>query len=150
MNDATYFPEPFVTPMPLPSGMDLPHHEGLRDHRLVLPRCESCDTWTWPPDVICWNCHTFGLGWTEVEPRGRIYSWTRVWHAARPELTSSLPYIVVLVELPHASHVRLIGNLLGPGDQEVRCGTSVTGVFEDSPTGEFTLLQWAVQNSDGS
>jgi uncharacterized OB-fold protein len=137
-----YFSEPFVTPRPMPDGFDLPHHEGLRDHRLVLPHCRACGTWTWPPDVICWNCHTFKLEWAQTQPEGRIFSWTRVWHAARPELAADVPYIIALVELPHASGVRLIGNLLGPGEQEVKCGMPVTGVFEDSADGQYTLLQW--------
>jgi uncharacterized OB-fold protein len=140
----TYLSGPLVTPGPLPDGLDLPYHEGLRDHRLVLPHCRSCGTWTWPPDVVCWNCHTFGLDWAETRPEGRIYSWTRVWHPARPELASDVPYIIALVELPQASGVRLIGNLLGPGDQAVACGTPVTGVFEDSAAGDFTLLQWTI------
>ncbi|WP_172937894.1 OB-fold domain-containing protein [Rhodococcus sp. MS16] len=142
MSTDAYLSQPFVTPRPLPDGFDLPHHEGLRDHRLVLPHCGACGMWTWPPDVICWNCHTFKLEWTETKPEGRIYSWTRVWHPARPELAVDAPYLIVLVELPHASGVRLIGNLLGPGEQEVKCGMPVTGVFEDSADGEYTLLQW--------
>jgi uncharacterized OB-fold protein len=137
-----YLSAPFVTPGPMPDGFDLPHHEGLRDHRLVLPHCRVCGTWTWPPDVICWNCHTFKLEWAETQPEGRIYSWTRVWHPARTELASDVPYLVVLVELPHASGVRLIGNLLGPRDQDVECGMPVAGVFEDSADGQYTLLQW--------
>lgn len=147
MSAETYLPEPFVTPRPLPDGSDLPHHEGLREHRLVLPHCGTCGTWTWPPDVICWNCHAFGLDWVETPARGRIFSWTRVWHPARPELKAATPYVLVLVELPDASHVRLIGNLLGPGEQDVACGMAVTGVFEDSADREFTLLQWAVDTT---
>ncbi|MGW6332912.1 Zn-ribbon domain-containing OB-fold protein [Nocardia rhamnosiphila] len=142
MSTDAYLSEPFVTPRPMPDGLDLPYHEGLRDHRLVLPHCRACGTWTWPPDVICWNCHTFKPEWVETRPEGRIYSWTRVWHPARPELAGDAPYLIVLVELPHASGVRLIGNLLGPGEQQVKCGTPVSGVFEDSADGEYTLLQW--------
>ena len=142
MSTERYFPEPLVVPQPLPDGSDLPHHEGLLEHRLVLPRCGSCGTWSWPPDVICWSCHTFGQEWVETEPVGRIYSWTRVWHASKPQLAASLPYLLVLVELPHASGVRLIGNLIGPAERDVACGMPVRGVFEDSADGSYTLLQW--------
>lgn len=142
MSTSHYFGSSLGTPRPLPYGLDLPYHDGLREHRLVLPRCPSCGTWRWPPEVLCWRCHHFGLDWVEVEPHGRVHSWTRVWHAARPELNEDLPYLVVLVELAHADDVRLLGNLLGPGTQEVRCGDEVTGVFEDSADGTFALLQW--------
>ncbi|MFC7504903.1 Zn-ribbon domain-containing OB-fold protein [Nocardioides sp. CPCC 206347] len=148
MSVERYFADPVVTPVPLPDGSDLAHHQALRAHRLVLPCCSSCGTWSWPPDVICHNCHTFGLEWTETEPVGRIYSWTRAWHAVRPQLATRLPYLLVLVELPGAGGVRLIGNLLGPAEREVSCGTPVRGVFEDSADGAYTLLQWTTDPED--
>jgi uncharacterized protein len=56
------------------------------------------------------------------------------------------PYLAVLVELPHAGGVRMVGNLLGDPMQEVAIGADVEGVFEyhrnsDPP---YTLLQWRV------
>lgn len=143
MSTQRYIDPPLGNPAPLPDGLDLPHHEGLRAHRLVVPRCPGCATWQWPPEVVCWNCHRFGLEWVEVAPRGRVFSWTRTWHPARPDLGSRLPYLILLVELPDAGGIRLLGNLVGPGDQEIRCGDQVTGVFEDSADGAFTLLQWS-------
>jgi len=53
----------------------------------------------------------------------------------------------VLVEVPAAGNVRLIGNLLGPADQPVRVGERVTGVYEDHEEG-FTLLQWTKAGTD--
>lgn len=143
MTQHSYFATPLGVPTALPDGLDGPYHEGLREHRLVLPRCSGCGTWQWPPDVLCWNCHRFGLDWIETQPRGEIYSWTRTWHPARPSLADAVPYLIVLVALPAAGDVRLLGNLLGPGDQQVRCGDEVIGSFEDAPDGGgYTLLQW--------
>ena len=45
--------------------------------------------------------------------QGRIYSWERPWHPVHPALKGHGPYIVVLVELPDAGNVRMLGNLLG-------------------------------------
>ena len=61
-----------------------------------------------------------------------------------PALAEQGPYIIVLVELPHADNVRMIGNLLGEPEQPLEIGAAVAGVFEhhhdeDPP---FTLLQW--------
>ncbi|RYG95851.1 MAG: DNA-binding protein [Alphaproteobacteria bacterium] len=128
-------------PSPLPDGLDAPYHEGLRAHRLTLPRCGSCGTWQWPPEEICWKCHRFELIWEDVDPKGHIFSWTRVWHAAKPSLADQVPYLVVLVDLPQAGGIRLIGNLLGERTQPVHCGDEVAAAFEDSPGG-YTLLQW--------
>jgi uncharacterized OB-fold protein len=52
--------------------------------------------------------------------------------------------VVVLVELPHAGGVRMVGNLLGDPRQEVPIGAPVDAVFEphDDATPPFTLVHW--------
>ncbi len=47
----------------------------------------------------------------------------------------------MLVELADTDGVRVIGNLLGPADQEVTIGDAVEAVFEDHEGG-YTLVQW--------
>ena len=61
-----------------------------------------------------------------------------------PALRGHRPYIVVLVELPQAGGVRMIGNLLGDPEQVVSIGAAVDAVFEphDDATPPFTLVQW--------
>ena len=52
----------------------------------------------------------------------------------------------MLVELPHADNLRMVGNLLGDPLQEIEIGASVSVVFEDHDDGnpDFTLVQWEV------
>ena len=54
------------------------------------------------------------------------------------------PYLVVLVELPEAGNVRMVGNLLGDPMQEVTIGAPVHGVFEHHTEASppYSLLQW--------
>jgi uncharacterized OB-fold protein len=61
-----------------------------------------------------------------------------------PALNGHGPYIAVLVELPHAGNVRMVGNLLGDPRQEVRIGAPVEAVFEHHEHADppFTLVQW--------
>ena len=115
-----------------------------REGKLLVQRCAHCGTWQFGPEWICHRCHAFDPEWTEVAPRGVIYSWERVWHAAHPALRDRLPYLVVLVELPHAGGVRLVGNLLGDPMQPVVIGAAVQGIFEphDEAQPPYTLLQW--------
>jgi hypothetical protein len=80
------------------------------------------------------------MGWQRVSGRGRIYSWERVWHPVHPALKGACPYLIVLVELPDAGNVRMVGNLLGDPKQEMRIGTEVEAVFEDRE--QATLVQW--------
>ena len=131
-------------PQPMPDGLDQRYWEGLTDEQIYLQRCTDCGGWQWGPEWICHRCLSFDLEFEAVAPTGRIYSFERVWHPVHPALNEQGPYIVVLVELPQADDVRLVGNLLGDPHQEVPFGAEVQAVFEhhtdaDTP---FTLLQW--------
>lgn len=105
-----------------------------------MQRCASCGARQFEPEWACQGCGGLELAWQPVEPRGRIYSWERVWHPVHPALAEACPYVAVLVELPAAGGVRLLGNLLGDPHAPVEIGAEVEGVFEDREG--YTLLQW--------
>jgi uncharacterized OB-fold protein len=139
---------PYLKPglaKPAPTvGLDAPFWEGLRQEKLLVQRCAACRGWQWGPEFVCHRCHSFDLAYEETPAEGVIYSHQRVWHPVHPALAEQGPYIVVLVRLLQADHVRLVGNLLGEPDQRLEIGAEVAGVFEhhneeDPP---HTLLQW--------
>ena len=140
-----YLPPGLPAPRPARDGLDAPFWAGLQEERLLLQRCRACRGWQWGPEWLCHRCHSFDVGFEEVAPEGRIYSYERVWHPVHRALQAHGPYLIVLVEVPAADGVRLIGNLLGDPEQPVRIGASVRGVFEHHPDAgpPFTLLQWS-------
>ena len=129
---------------PAATPLDEPFWQGLRENRLLVQRCNACQGWQWGPEWICHHCLSDDVGFTEVAPEGVIYSYERIWHPVHPALAEQGPYIVVLVSLPQAGDVRMIGNLLGDPHAEVTIGATVDGVFEHHEDAEsaFTLLQW--------
>jgi uncharacterized OB-fold protein len=139
-----YLPVGLPQPVPAPDGLGAEFWEATRRHELVVQRCNACRSWQWGPEFVCHACHSFDLGYERVSGRGRIFSWERAWYPVHPALKDSLPYIVVLVELPDASNVRMVGNLLGDPRAEVVIGAEVEAVFEDHHDAEppFTLVQW--------
>ena len=145
-SSSSYLPAGLPVPVSEADGLAQPFWDGLRQERLLVQRCARCGTWQFAPEWICHQCHAFDPPWVEVAPQGRIYSWERVWHPAHPALASHGPYLAVLVELPHAGGVRMVGNLLGDPAQQVVIGAPVRGVFEHhlqiQPA--CSLLQWAV------
>ena len=141
----TYLPAGLPKPVASPDGLDAPYWEAATRHQLVVQRCPSCKTYQWGPEWICHSCRSFDLDWTPVAGKGRIYSWERVWHPVHPALNNSCPYLVVLVELPDAGNVRMVGNLLGDALQEVPIGGEVEAVFEDHEDG-YTLVHWRQAN----
>lgn len=136
----------------LPAGLPAPRVDGLaaefwaaaRRHELVVQRCRRCRTWQWGPEYICHHCHSFELTYERVSPRGTVYSWERSWYPVHPALQEAVPYLTVLVELPQAGGVRMVGNLLGDPLQMVSIGAEVEVVFEDHDDAvpPFTLVQW--------
>jgi uncharacterized OB-fold protein len=136
-----YLPEGLPRPVP---GLSRPYWEGARRGELVIQRCARCRAWQWGPEWICHVCLSFDVRWERIEARGLIYSWERAWHPVHPALKNTGPYVVVLVELPHAGGVRMIGNLLGDPHQDVRIGASVEAAFEHHEDGPspYTLVHW--------
>ncbi len=140
-----YFAEAPAFPVPLMNELDRPYWEGAARNDLLVQFCPSCDVWQWGPEWLCHTCHSYDLDWREVEPRGRIYSWERAWHPVHPALVEAVPYVVVLVELPHAGNIRMVGNLLGEPEEDVVIGAEVEAVFEhhtdhDPP---YSLVHWS-------
>ena len=120
--ETPYLPPGTPAPAPAGDGLDAPYWEAAQEERLLVQRCDGCGLHRWGPEWICHACLGFEAQWVEVEPRGRIYSWERVWHPVHPALTTGCPYVVVLVELPQADNVRMVGNLLGRPRTRSRSG----------------------------
>ncbi len=147
--ETPYLASGLAAPRPALDGLDEPYWAGTREHRLVVQRCDDCGTHQWGPEWMCHACQSFEVAWAEVAGRGRIYSWQRPHHPVHPALRDQGPYLVVLVELPDADGIRMVGNLLGDPLQEVTIGAEVEAVFEDHvPDGDgvdpYTLVQWRV------
>jgi uncharacterized OB-fold protein len=145
---AAYLPGGLPIPVAEPDGLSAPYWQGLRQNRLLVQRCSHCNTWQFGPEWICHRCHAFDLQWTAVEPRGQIFSWERVWHPSHAALRQHGPYLAVLIEIPHAGGIRMVGNLLGDPMQTVMIGADVDGVFEHHTGSDpaYSLLQWHVRD----
>lgn len=144
---STYLPDGLPAPLD-EEGVAAPYWQGLREGVLRVQRCAACGRWQFGGEWLCHHCRTFDPPWVEVAPRGRLYSWERVWHPVHPALKDHGPYLVVLVELPQAGGVRMLGNLLGDPMQEVPIGAEVEGVFEphagrpEAGVAPYALLHW--------
>lgn len=128
---------------PSPDGLDEPYWLGLREGELRIQRCTRCERWIWAPSPICPDCHSFDLDFVAVPQVGTIYSWTRTWQPFAPQTVGHLPYVVVLVELPHAGGRRVLGVLLDADEVTPVIGARVHGEIEpaDSLDG-WPLLRW--------
>ena len=149
MSGERVLPPGLPAPVPSPDGLDAAYWDGTRRHELWVQRCRACAGWQWGPEWLCHACHSFDVGWEQVPERGRIYSWERPWHPVHTALADACPYTVLLVELPDADGVRMVGNLVGDPLAPFAIGDAVEAVFEDHDDADapFTLVQWRLSGS---
>lgn len=128
----------------LPDDLDAPYWDALGRGELRIQRCRMCEEWIWAPRFVCPSCHTSGPDWERVEARGRVYSWVRTWHPFAAEFADLVPYITVLVELPHAGGRRILGILLGDDSIDPSIGDEVQGAFQppSDRTAGAPVLRW--------
>ena len=142
-----------MTRTPIKGGIagDAEFWDALDRGEFKISQCASCEEWIWPAHFRCGKCGSWDIKWTDVEPRGTLYSWTRTHYvtATIKERAVDLPFVVVLVELPGAGNVRIDGVLTGKTDG-LRIGASVRGVIE--PASEkskgYTSMAWALASVD--
>lgn len=127
---------------PYEDGLDLPYWEGLQAGELRLQKCGECGLWIWGPRWMCGQCRTFDPEWIAIEPVGRVFSWSRTWHPFIPDLADHLPFITVLVELPHAGGRRVLGLLVDSGDTDIAIGDPVAGTIQQPADSSWPVLRW--------
>ncbi len=141
---STYLPAGLPAPTPAGDGLDAEYWAGTARGELIVQRCSACSRYQWGPEWICHRCRSFALEWAPVAPHGLIYSWERIWHPVHPAVAEACPYVVVLVELPHADGIRMVGNLLADPTAPVPIGAPVEAVFEHHADAapQYSLVQW--------
>mgnify|MGYP003344744436 CR=1 FL=1 len=136
MSGNYYLPDGLPRPGTGPDGLSEPYWKGTREGKLRIQKCKGCGSWQWGPEWVCHRCHSFDLRYEETAAEGILYSHERVWHPVHPALKDRGPYLFALVELPHAGHVRMLGNL-GPSAQSA--WDSVARAARDDA--EFTVVR---------
>lgn len=131
-------------------GADGAYWSGLAEGRFKLCRCAECATWMWPAHHRCGACGAWDQEWVEVEPRGRVFAWTRTWYGfdRTRERAADLPYVVVLAEIPAAGGARVLGVLDGD-DAGLKIGAAVTGrILSASPKSKgYPSISWALDRA---
>jgi hypothetical protein len=133
------------TQKPLPDLADIDNGafwNGTSQRRLQVKRCAECSRLHWPPRLGCPYCGSDKVAWTDVEPSGKVFSWTVVHRGQTPGFETQVPYAVVLVALDGAPGVRMVGNLVDCPPAHLKADLAVEAVFTPSADGAVTLVNW--------
>ncbi|SFE34328.1 Zn-ribbon domain-containing OB-fold protein [Blastococcus tunisiensis] len=127
---------PAGRPLPVVDADSAPFWAALRDRRLMVQWCGTCDRHVFYPRALCPHCHAELAEWVECSGSGTIHSYTVARRPAGPAFAADVPYVVVLVDLDEG--VRMLSNLVTDDVDSVRIGARVAVRFEDV-TDEITL-----------
>jgi uncharacterized OB-fold protein len=129
----------YQKPLPAVTSLNAPFWEGLKRRELKLQRCDGCGRLWYPPSPLCPRCWSDKFTWTRLSGRGRVNSWVVFHQAYFKSFEQDVPYNVAEVELDEGP--RLLTNLVGIRNGEIRAGMPVEIVFDDA-TEEITLAKF--------
>ena len=135
MND----PSAYIKPLPVPSPETEPFWEGCKRQELLLPLCDKCRSYWFPPSILCPECLSTDWQWVQASGKGKVFAfgvYHRVYHQGFKE---EVPYTVAVVELEEGP--RLISNIVGIPPSEVKVDMAVQVLF-DEVTPEVTLYKF--------
>ncbi|MGX1670022.1 bifunctional MaoC family dehydratase N-terminal/OB-fold nucleic acid binding domain-containing protein [Streptomyces sp. NPDC055400] len=132
-----------LRPRPVVNRDNAGFWEGVREHRLLIQRCEGCGTLRFPWLPGCGACASQDWDTVEASGEGTVFSYVVMHHPPFPAFDP--PYAVGLVEL--AEGVRIISNVVGVPYDKVRIGMPVR--LEFLPVDEELVLP-VFRAGDGS
>jgi len=116
-------------PLPQPITPEAkPYWDGLREQKLMLPRCRACRRAFFYPRVVCPHCHASDIEWFQASGRGKLFSFEIGYQT----------FNKAMIELEEGP--RMMSNLIGiePDPKKIRCDMPVEVVFEKQ-SDEITL-----------
>jgi uncharacterized OB-fold protein len=119
----------YTKPLPVPTPESAPYWAAARRHELVLQHCDACGLPWFPPSLLCPECLSDVFTWKPVSGKGTLFSFVVFHRPYHPGFKGDLPYNVSLVELDEGP--RLLTNIVGIANDELRVGMSVEVVFDD-------------------
>lgn len=114
---------------PRPTPETAPFWQGCHDHKLLLQRCTACGKHQFYPRLICANCMSEQLEWTEASGRGKVETYTIVTRAVSEAYAADAPYVIALIELEEGP--RMMSNVIGCDVEKVKSVMAVEVTFED-------------------
>lgn len=125
--------------LPIIDAESAPFWAGAREHRFLIRHCNACKRNHFYPRHACPHCWSDNCEWRAASGKGRIYSYTVIYHNDVAPFREMLPYIVALIDLEDG--VRVTSNVVECTPEIVHVGMPVEVVYEHV-TEEVTLPQF--------
>jgi uncharacterized OB-fold protein len=126
-------------PLPSPTPETKPYWDALKEHKLLIQRCQDCEKAYFYPRPFCPLCFSKNVEWFEASGKGTLYSFV-INHRPAPGFGPD-PYVIAVVELEEGP--RMMSNLIDidADPDKVHCDMAVEIAYLDV-TDEVTLPQF--------
>jgi uncharacterized OB-fold protein len=113
----------YAGPLPKATPETKPYWEGLRQKKLMLPRCTACTKAHFYPRPFCPHCGGRKIEWFQASGKGKLFTFV-INHRPPPSMGKE-PYVIAVIELDEGP--RLMSNLVGvaPDPEKIRCDSPV-------------------------
>ena len=87
-------------PIPQPiTPESKPYWDGMKEGKLMLPKCQDCGKFHFYPRVFCPHCHSNNLTWVQGSGKGKLYSFEILYRQFNRAVKVPPPYVLAMVEL---------------------------------------------------
>jgi len=112
-------------------------YKFISEKKLMAARCEKCGSLYIPPRPMCTNCYSKELSWTELEPKGKLITYTVI-HIAPEQFQPIAPYAYGIIELQNG--LRLPGIIRNINPEKLQVGIELVVDFDTEPSQSWP--QW--------
>lgn len=121
------------------SPWNKPFWTGGEVGELRLPKCDNDGGYLHPSQTVCPRCHSASLTWVAVSGKATVVGVTMNHQMFMPSFNP--PYVIAVVIIDEAPHVRLTTNLVGVTEDTIRVGQRVTVRFLEQDGIWFPLFE---------
>ena len=130
-----------IRPWPQADAVSKPFWDAAAEHRLVVPQCEHCGGWQWPPTPDCNQCGSTALRWVTLSGSGTVYSYIVDHRNMVPGFEGAYVVALVVPDEVDDDTVRLVSNLPRCPPEEIWLGMPVVVTYSELRPG-ITLPQF--------
>ena len=131
----------YTKPLPAMLPWTVPFWEGARQGKIMIQRGKKTGKLIMYPKKYSPHDYTEEIEWIEASGKGKIYTFSTVYHNATQEFKEDMPFVMAVVELKEG--VRMCTNIVDTPLEKIACDAPVEVVFTPV-TDEVTLVKFRV------
>jgi uncharacterized OB-fold protein len=129
-------------PVPQPITPEAkPYWDGLKEGKLMLPRCGACGHAFFYPRILCPRCQSRDITWFQASGKGRLHAFGIGHQSFNKAFKVPAPYVLAMIELEEGP--RMMSNLINmvADPAAITCDMPVQIVFHKL-TDDVTVSLW--------